>query len=60
MNRKVYLTIPLNLVILVDDQIEISEVVSDLKIKVGLSGKSARQADIEDFILGRYMVTDSK
>jgi hypothetical protein len=62
MSRKIYITVPVNLIIRVDEGVSMEQLQEDLIVSAVIAddSKTFNQADIEDTEVGQFQITDSK
>lgn len=62
MSRKIYITVPVNLIIRVDEGVSMEQLQEDLIVSAVIAddSKTFNQADIEDTDVGQFQITDSK
>ena len=60
MSRKIYITIPVIVIIRIDEGASMSQLQDDLGVVVSIEGKSSSQAFIEDSSAGPFEITYSK
>ena len=62
MSRKIYLSVPVNIIVRVDEGVSMAQLQEDLIVSAVIADDSPtfNQADIEDTSVGEFQVTDSK
>jgi len=60
MSRKIYITIPLNVIVRVDEGVSITQLQDDIIVSAVLEGDTYSKADIEDIFVGPFQINDSK